>query len=86
MKFFIMVTQLFFNGKISRNFIYPSGRNSEQKVQKNICFKIIGPHHALTKNFHFQYIHIFSKKLLWFWYFVSPLSPILCSYLLSMNK
>ena len=31
----------FISGKISRSFIYSSLNNSEQKFQKNICFKII---------------------------------------------
>ena len=39
--------QLFWRGKISNNFIYPSLSSSEEKIQKYISFKIIGPHHTL---------------------------------------
>ena len=41
------VPQLFFKEKISRSFTYTLLNNSEQKFQKNICFKIIGSHHTL---------------------------------------
>ena len=81
-KRFYHSSSAFFSGKISRRFIYPSLHNSEQKFQKNICFKIIGPHHTLTKALCFRYIHLFSKKLLRFWYFTSPGAPILCSDML----
>ena len=44
-----------FSGKISKSSIYPSLDNSEQKFQKNVFFKVIGPRHTLIL-----------QKLIWF--------------------
>ena len=41
------VPQLFLRKNISSNFIDPSLSRSEKKFQKNICFKIMGPHYTL---------------------------------------
>ena len=55
------VPQLFLGGKISKSFIYPSRNNSEQKFQKNICFKIIGSHHT------YDMINILLYKYIYFY-------------------
>ena len=41
----------FFIEKIGRSFIYPSLKNSDQKIRKNFFFKIVGPHHTSTDIF-----------------------------------